>query len=153
MAKNEARKRAEKIVREFVQRFLMWPPVTDADRSYLGLTIRDRIPTPQPVPTTVPEIEAVTSVLRQVSLRMREFGSTSWARPDYVDGYEVYWGKVDARPEKIDALPNKVTISINPLTLNFEDSDRGKKIYFAARFFNSRKEAGPWSDLESAFVP
>jgi len=153
IAKNEARKRNEKIVRDFVQRYLMWPPVTDADRGYLGLNIRDVIPTPQPVPSTVPEIEAITSRIRRVTLRIREFGSTSYSKPDYVSGYDICWGVVDARPTKVEDLPNKVSISANPLDLDFQDTDRGKKIYFAARFYNYKREAGLWSDLESAFIP
>ena len=48
--RNEARRAAEAVIRPFVQRYLMWPPVTDADRTNMNLPIRDTIPTEEPVP-------------------------------------------------------------------------------------------------------
>jgi len=39
------------------------------------------------------------------------------------------------------------------LNISFEEEDRGKRIYFAGHWVNSKEEAGQWSDLESAIVP
>jgi hypothetical protein len=45
VARDEARRTAERLIRPFVQRYLMWPPVTDEDRKNMALPIRDDIRT------------------------------------------------------------------------------------------------------------
>jgi hypothetical protein len=41
----------------------------------------------------------------------------------------------------------------NPIVLRFEEDERGKRVYYAARWINNTSQSGPWSGIESAFVP
>jgi hypothetical protein len=38
-----------------------------------------------------------TSVIRELSLRLRDFGAANWGKPDHVHGMELAWGIMDAR--------------------------------------------------------
>jgi len=153
VAKNEARKRAEAVIRPFVQRYLMWSPVTDPDRAAMSLHIKDKILTQQKAPETVPEIGADTSVIRRLRFRLRDSGSRRWAKPDHVETIEFKWAILDERPGHISELVNTETASANPIDLFFEDDQRGKQVYYAARWSNGKSQEGPWSDIESAFIP
>ena len=66
LEKNRVRTEMERALRAFINRFLRWPPVTDLDRDKMGIRNWDTTPTRQPVPATVPEMEFVTSVIRNV---------------------------------------------------------------------------------------
>jgi hypothetical protein len=151
--KNRVRTATERALRAFINRFLRWPPVTDLDRDKMGVRNWDTVRTPQPVPATVPEIEADTSVIRQLSLRMRDFGAATWGKPEHVLGMELAWGIAKSRPEHVGALPHYETETANPIVLTFEDEERGMRVFFAARWINNTAKPGPWSDIESAFIP
>jgi hypothetical protein len=151
--KNRVRTKLERALRAFINRYLRWPPVTDYDRDKMGIRNWDTIRTPSPVPTTVPEIETNTSVIRELSLRLRDFGAANWGKPDHVHGMELAWGIMDARPGEISLLPHLETETANPIVLSFEEEERGLRVFFAARWINSTAKGGPWSDIESAVVP
>jgi hypothetical protein len=151
--KNRVRVTMERRLRAFINRFLRWPPVTDFDRDKMGIRNWDTIRTPQPVPTTVPEIEADSSVIRQLGLRVRDFGATHWAKPDHVHSFDIAWGITDTRPAQVNELPHLESATANPITLTFEEEERGLRVFFAARWMNNTQQPGPWSDIESAFVP
>jgi len=151
--KNRVRLEAERSLRAFINRFLRWPPVTDLDRDNMGIRNWDTIPTEQPAPTTIPEIEVDTSVIRLLSMRMRDFGASTWGRPEHVHAIELAWGITDARPADAANLPHLETASANPIVLEFHDEERGSRVFFAARWLNNTMHHGPWSDLESAVIP
>jgi len=151
--KNRVRREVERALRAFINRFLRWPPVTDLDRDKMGVRNWDTIRTPQPVPSTIPEIEVDTSVIRRLSMRLRDFGAGSWGKPDHVHGMEFAWGIADARPGAVGELPHLETETANPIVLFFEEDERGLRVFFAARWINNTAQAGPWSDVESAVIP
>jgi hypothetical protein len=143
----------ERALRAFVNRFLRWPPVTDLDRDKMGVRNWDTVRTEQPVPATVPEMEFVTSVIREITIRYRDFGAPNWAKPEHVHGIEIRWAILESRPDTLDALVNVEIDTANPLTLTFDESERGQRIFVVARWYNNTAHAGPWSDIESAFIP
>jgi len=153
VGKNDARKRTEKIVRPFVQSFLYWKAVSDEDRTNMELPNRDMEPTPQHAPSKIPEIETDTSVIRRLRFRMRDFGSKSWAKPEHVHGMDFRWAALAERPSHVDELKNIVNATANPIVLDFDEADRGKRVYFAVRWVNNTGHGGPWSDIESAIIP
>jgi len=151
--KNRVRTETERALRAFINRFLRWPPVTDLERDTMGIRNWDTIRTPQPVPTTIPEIEADSSVIRVLSLRLRDFGATHWGKPEHIHGMELAWGIADARPGDVSLLPHLETATANPIVLEFTEEERGSRVFFAARWVNNTSQSGPWSDIESAIVP
>lgn len=38
-------------------------------------------------------------------------------------------------------------------TLTFDENQRGKTVYFALRWENTRGEKGPWSQIVSSIIP
>jgi hypothetical protein len=44
------------------------PVVSDADKENMGLPLHDATRTPVPAPTTIPEIELDSSIIRQVTV-------------------------------------------------------------------------------------
>jgi hypothetical protein len=142
-----------KFMRSTHRRSFFSPPMEPSDYVRIGLKPPDTIITSQPVPTSVPEIEAITSVIRQIGLRIRDFGSKSWGKPDHVHSIELAWEIRDDRPDTVEEMPNVEVETKSPIVLKFEDTQRGKRVYFAARWMNNTAKGGPWSDIESAFVP
>jgi hypothetical protein len=151
--KNRVRTSTERALRAFINRFLRWPPVTDLERDKLGIRNWDTIRTPSPVPATVPEIETDTSVIRRLSFRLRDFGAANWGKPDHVRAMEFAWGIMQGRPAHIGELPHLETATANPIVLDFEEEERGSRVFFSARWLNNTAQPGPWSDIESAVIP
>jgi hypothetical protein len=153
-ARNAAQKEAVRLLRAFINQFLRYDPVvTDTDRVEMGLPVRDTIRTPSPVPASVPEIEANTSVIRELSLRLRDFGAKTWGKPAHVRSMELAWGIRENRPAEVAEFPHLESATANPIVLSFEEEARGKRVFFAARWLNNTAQPGPWSDIESAVVP
>jgi len=153
LEKNRVRTETERALRAFINRFLRWPPVSDLDRDKMGVRNWDTTPTEQPAPATIPEIEADSSVIRVLSLRLRDHGATHWAKPAHVRGMELAWGIADARPGDVSFLPHLETATANPIVLEFTEEERGLRVFYAARWLNNTLQHGHWSDIESAIVP
>ena len=151
-AKHDARRRAEHVIRPFVQRYLHWPPVTDADRVNMAIPNHDGTPTKWGKPATVPEVKADTSMLRRLRFRLRDRGASHWGKPEHVKGMELVWAVLSERPNHVSELIHNEDATANPIELFFEEEDRGKRVYFAVRWTNG-SEKGPWSDIESAIIP
>jgi hypothetical protein len=143
----------ERALRAFINRFLRWPPVTDLDRDKMGVRNWDTILTPQPVPATVPEMEFNTSVIRQIGIRYRDFGAATWGKPDHVHAIEISWAILDSRPDSGAALIHNESDTASPHHLDFDESERGRRVFVAARWENNTAQKGPWSDIESAVIP
>jgi len=154
VARDEARKRAVAVIRPFVQRFLMYPPVTDTERAEMELHIRDRTPSREPIPVHLVLIQAITSIICQLTFRFTVEGiGHSTARPEHVHMVQFRWVKSKTRPNHIDELVNFETHSTGPITLTFQEDERGDRVHFTARWLNRRGEGGPWCDIESAIIP
>jgi len=132
---------------------LFSPPLIGSDYVSLGLHPHDTTPTREPVPSTVPEIEAVTTVIRELTFRFRDFGARTWAKPDHVASIDFRWEIKEARPHHVEEIIGVEGFSSGPFTLSFSEEQRGQRVFFAARWVNSRREGGPWSDIESAVIP
>ena len=66
---------------------------------------------------------------------------------------EFCWHLRETHPEHIGELSNIETFSSGPFTLPFDELKRGQRVFYAARWLNTRGEGGPWSDIESAVIP
>jgi len=150
---NEAFKALVAKMRYIKKRFFYVPPLTNADLARLGLNPADMEPTKEHIPTTVPEIEFAVSVIRQLSIRYRDFGARSWTKPDHVHSVDIRWAVLDSPPSAVEALVNVDSKSSGPLVLEFGEGERGKRVYAAARWVNNTMHHGPWSDIESGVIP
>jgi hypothetical protein len=152
--KTEARDALVKHLRPFIKEYLTFNhAVTDADRDNMGLPIYKTTRTPVVIPTTIPEFWADTSVIRRLTVHFRDNGSRSGAKPAGVHGVEIRWCILGVPPASIDELIHSAFDTRSPFALDFEESDRGKSVYFCLRWENSKGEKGPWSEIVMSIIP
>jgi hypothetical protein len=152
--KNDAKKEYTAVLRPFVQGQLMHnSQVTDADRRAMGLPVYDRTPTAAHLPTSRTEMEIDFAQIMQHSVHVRDSESKSAARPQHVIGFEL-WRKVGGDTEPAFEDMQLVELATrSPHTLDYTSADRGKTVWYASRWVNTRGGKGPWSEIVSAIVP
>jgi len=152
--KNRVRKTAEAAIREFVNRFLRYPPVTDQDRDLMGLHNRDTTRTLRLGVNEMVEIEAKLRHIRELLLHFWIKGQRGRrAKPDGYKGAVIAWDVRDTPPERPEDLTRRALATRTPYVLEFDETERGKTVYYSAAWQNDRAEIGPWSEIKKAFVP
>ncbi|MDR2065314.1 MAG: hypothetical protein LBP85_06375 [Prevotellaceae bacterium] len=132
------------------------PLVTDDDLNSMGLPLHSSGGrTPSPVPDSNPDADIDTSQIRRIKIHFYEdTGAHKKAKPAGVHGAEVRWQVFDTQQEvHIDDLINSSFDTNSPLTIDFNDSQRGKFFYFALRWENTRGEKGPFGPILNAIIP
>ena len=153
VAKNEARRRSETVVRNFVQRFLHWPPVTDYDRTNMNIPLRDHIRTPHIDVTEMVEFELTLRHIREIMVNFWIKGALNHAKPQGYDGAVIVWDVLDAPPETPDMLNRHQMASRTPHSLEFDETERGRTVYITAAWQNERGFRGQWAEIQSAVIP
>jgi hypothetical protein len=155
-AKNNVKKAAKAAVRPFVNQYLRFSPVTNEDRTAMGIPNRDTHPTPVPVPDDVPETEVSMPLPRVLQFRFKRAGAKRWGKPPKVHGMECLW-KIeetgDPPPKEVEDLLHSSFATRSPLELTFKESERGKKLYYAVRWETGTVKKGKWSEIMSAIIP
>jgi len=151
--KNDARRRVEPIVRNFVQQFLRWPPVTDGDLVNMNLPLRDLTRTPHIEVTEMVEFELTLRHIREIMVNFWEKGRLNLAKPAGYDGAVIVWDVLDTPPDNPDQLNRHEMASRTPHTLSFIEEERGKTVYITAAWQNERGNRGNWSEIQSAIIP
>jgi hypothetical protein len=59
----------------------------------------------------------------------------------------------DTPPVHVKELTHSEFATKNPLDLSFDEDQRGKRVYFAARWESGTVKKGPESDIFSAVIP
>ncbi|MDR0645119.1 MAG: hypothetical protein LBG05_09525 [Treponema sp.] len=153
-AKNDARKAATAVIRPFVAQYLMFPPVTNEDRTAMGLHNKDSHPTPIGEPSTRPLITDIRAVGGyQVKVWFRdETTPTSRAIPYGDNGCLLCftWGK--EQTQDITALTQTKLLTHSPFTLTFPPEAQANFLSCAARWQNEKGELGPWSDIQHVVI-
>ncbi|MDR2692356.1 MAG: hypothetical protein LBB73_08750, partial [Dysgonamonadaceae bacterium] len=80
-------------------------------------------------------------------------GDHKRAKPEGQHGAEIAWIISDEAPAKWIELANSSFDTRSPFTLKFENDRRGKSVFFALRWENTRGEKGPWSPITQAIIP
>ncbi|MDR2824328.1 MAG: hypothetical protein LBB41_03905 [Prevotellaceae bacterium] len=153
-AKNDARKAVESSTRTLLKAYVTYNPlVTDADREAMGLPVHKTTRTPVPTPVTFPEAEVRLPSPAVVEIHFRDSQSEHRAKPAGVHGAEISWAIFDEAPVDWKQLTHSSFDTHTPLRLTFEGADRGKTLYFALRWENTRGEKGPWSEILNVIIP
>ena len=151
--KNDARRRAEAVIREFVQRFLHWDPVTNEDRVNMGLPNRDVVRTDHTVVLELVDFVIHLRGIRELVVDFWILGSSSKAKPAGYDGAVIVWDVLDAAPERPESLNRHTMASRSSFAINFDETERGKTAFIALAWQNERGILGAWSEVKSAIVP
>jgi hypothetical protein len=155
--KNVAKKKLEKDLRAAVLRYLTYnPDVTDKDHDDLGLPIHKTTRTPAEVAKTYPIGRADTGMLRRVIIHFADQSAgeeTSKAKPPGQHGAEIRWALSETPVVNVEDLTHSSFDTHTPFTLEFRGDERGKTIYFALCWENTRGEKGPYSPIISVIIP
>ena len=155
-AKNLAHKKLEKELRAFVQGMLARNTnVTDLDREAMAIPVYDTIPTPVSEPRVRPKVNVLFKSAGSLQMQIAPEADISEDRRAYYGckiQYELM--HIDApRPESRDVLNKSVFTRRKKEPFVFQPEDSGKKMYFCARYENSKGQAGPWSTIMGAVIP
>ena len=150
--KKEKRANYQKLLSILVRNMKVNTRLTDEDRRHAGIVLDDRIPTPVPKPSTYPVAAVDTSMSRCLTVRFRDSGGASAAKPYGVHGSEIRWVIADDAPG-IEQLVNSGFVTRSPHRLSFSDAERGKKVWLCLRWQNKRGENGRWGGIVDAIIP
>jgi hypothetical protein len=153
--KNDARAALEKAIQSAVKEYLMYNHlVTDADRDNLGIPIHKTTRTPSPIADTYPDYDIDSGTIRRLTVQFYDQGQKkSKAKPAGQHGAEIRWAILESPPKKIDDLVHSSFDTRTPFTLEFDEDQRGKTVYFCLCWENTRGEKGPWSEIVNAIIP
>ncbi|GHT70624.1 hypothetical protein FACS1894110_22430 [Spirochaetia bacterium] len=154
LEKNETRDALKAALRTFIKAYLIYnPDVTDADRENMGLPLHDGTRTPVPPPSTIPEIELDSSIIRQVSVHFKDSGSEKRGKPAHVHGVELRWALLDNPPSSVEDLTKSAFDTASPYTFTFDEAERGKALYICPRWENNKGDKGPLGEIVKAIIP
>ena len=154
LEKNEKQKSLKADVRNIKNKYIDYnEAVTDPSRERLGLPLRDRKPTPQPVPTSRPLLEVAPTNNRQHTVTAINQATGKKTKPADAYGVRYMWEIRDTPPINAEDLRHAIFRRKVSEVFNFNEEDRGKKIFYAACYENAKGEAGPYSDIVETVVP
>ena len=151
--RQEAQANSVRLLRAFVNQFLRFPPVTNADRAEMGVPIHDTIRTDHKVVTEMVDYVLHLRNIREIMVDFWIQGADNKAKPHGYDGAVIVWGTLDHQPKHTDELIHHSMASRTPFALHFEEADRGKTVYVASAWQNERGIIGQWSEFKSAIIP
>jgi hypothetical protein len=130
------------------------PLVTDEDLIGAGMPKRHTGGnTPAPIPTGIITTTKDTSKPGVVGFHYRDRDATGNAKPYGVHGAELVWEILDTPPDDWSKLTHSTFSTRTPALLSFTGTQRGKTLYFAIRWENTRGQKGPWNDIDSVIIP
>jgi hypothetical protein len=154
LAKDEAKAAAKSAMRDFANIAIRYnKKMKEEDKRYYGIHTPDPIPTPVHVPTTFPEAEPDTSVIRQVTIHFWDSGTKKRGKPHGVHGAEIRWAILDHVPLSVKELVNSDFDTATPFTLVFDETQRGLRLYFCLRWETNTNQKGPDGEIYSAIIP
>jgi hypothetical protein len=151
--KQEARKDYEKELRKQLKAYVTYNSrINDRQREEMELPVHKSTHTPAPVAPYAPWLRARTELLRHVTF---DYGGseTSKSKPDGQHGLEMVWEIASEKPPHVRNLSHSTFDTHTPLTLEFDETERGSTLWYAARWENTRGEKGPWSEILSVIIP
>ncbi|MDR0421992.1 MAG: hypothetical protein LBH72_03150 [Proteiniphilum sp.] len=153
-AKTEQRKAYEKLLRLLVKNLQSNTRVTPDELRSMGIVVPSPDRKPSPVADQAPDADVDTSVIGRLSIRFFEKGRRhKKGKPDGQHGAEIRWSLSETPPTRWEELIHSEIDTNSPFTLQFENDQRGKTVYFALRWENTRGKKGPWSEIQNAIIP
>jgi hypothetical protein len=154
LIKDEAKDAAKAALRDFANAAMRFNKLMrDEDRLVYGLPPHDGNHTPDTEPMTFPEAEADTAIIRQVTIHFLDSGSKKRGKPHGVHGAEIRWALLDHVPASVGELANSDFDTASPFTLKFDETERGRRVYFCLRWESNTNLKGPYGEIYSAVVP
>jgi hypothetical protein len=153
LAKNTTRNTLKSATRIFVKAQLEYnPAVTDEDRRRMGLPVHDAKPTPVADPSTLALAAIKLPSPGVVEVSVVDSASRRKAKPAGIHGFEFAWAILETPPADWEQLSHSSFSTKTSFRLSFSGHDRGKTLYFATRWENTKGVKGPWSEIDSTII-
>jgi hypothetical protein len=153
-AKNDARKAATAVVRPFIAQYLMFPPVTNEDRTVMGVHNKDTHPSSIGEPKTRPVITDIRALGGfQVKIWFQDEATPeSRAIPYGCNGCLLCftWGKEKAT--HVSLLNQTQLMTHSPFTHTFPPEAQASFLSCATRWQNEKGELGLWSNIHYVVI-
>ena len=119
----------------------------------MSITVRSTSRAAVAAPTSRPVGTIDTSQrLRHTINFVDELTPTSRAKPDGVQGCEIWMKVGDPAPAGPKDVHYLALDTRTPYTVEFEAGDAGKTAYYMLRWISTRAETGPWSATVSGTI-
>jgi hypothetical protein len=140
-------------MRYLKERYFFVPPLSDEDLVSLGLTPRDKHPSPIAPPTGNPGFEITPSGTRRLTVRVWDEDTGEKKRPYGMTGAVVRYVISDAPVEDMTLFTQSDLITKSPYIFTGTDAQRGKWISLAMCWQSETGGKGPWSEIQSTLIP
>lgn len=149
-----ARNTVVQVVRNYGRLILANAGVADADKTALGLIIRDPVKTPVPVPSTNPLLTVVGATPGQLTMRYNDSAAspTVKAKPFGATQLVLYTLFGTTAPATPDATPFQGIYTKSPFALDTTAGVAGQNAFIYGRWMNAKGEMGPWSPLATSRI-
>ncbi|MDR2824192.1 MAG: hypothetical protein LBB41_03210 [Prevotellaceae bacterium] len=158
LAKNDARKELVAFLRVMVNKYIQSNnAIIDEIRKELGLTVKDKVRTPVPVPTGIPFLTIDFSKSRIHSVFFGTSDPTgkekvSRRKPKGVKGCKIAYKIGLPEPTSTNELNFSVLGTNSPSVLDFNFEQVGLTVFYSACWFNEKGETGQWSNITKALI-
>jgi hypothetical protein len=157
--KNEARTAGEKGLRYFIQRYLIWEPVTNADRVAMGLPLGDLINTPGGEIKDTVAMSFRNDPRPDTHTQYTDYKKTGAANkakePYHMAVFQRYiQGPGDPAPsvDKDELWSRDIINMSSPLETKFDSAGAGKICWYRARWEGKDSQQGRWT-MAFAMIP
>jgi hypothetical protein len=153
-AKNNSIKHFKSIFRKYIKAYITYNPrVTDEDRKIMQLPLHDTKPTPAPVADKTPFTKLDLPTPGTVVISFGDQEGARKRKPAGQNGAELAYAILDNKPMDWEDLTHSTFSTHSPFRLSFKGTERGKTLYFALRWQNTRGEKGPWTEIMNVIIP
>jgi hypothetical protein len=154
LVKDQERARSEAFLRPFIKQYLRFPPVTDEDRVNMGIHNENHHHTRHGKIEEMVESSVDTGKLRTLIFRYHITGAAHHHKMAYMYGMEGLFVVTDTAPTGPEQFNRREVSTANPLTVQFREEDRGKKVFYMFRWIGTREGMdGDWSEIRWAIIP
>lgn len=131
------------------------PFVTNEDLTAMNLPnqLGQNHPEASSMPGSVPSAVIEPGSAGVMVIHFRDGENRNRVKPRGVYGVEVCWAILATPPSDWSQLTNSSFDTRTPLRISFDGDQKGKKFYCALRWNSVRGEKGPWSRIQSAYIP
>jgi hypothetical protein len=156
--KIESRLEYQPMISQLISMLTASPTVTKNDLDLMGIRLRDKRPTPSPIPSTFVKAKFEATIHRiivhysdQGSIRLHS--GRKRGKPFGVHGCSIRWGILTEIPATVNELLNFEFSTRSPFIFDFPADHSGRMLYIAFCWENTRGQQGPWSQIYSCAIP